>query len=247
MRFEEFAEGTWDSPATDIRAPAPRLGQGSIGGARTLGDIQQQTRSSGGGVNDILGSILGGGGISVPGGTGGTGAAGGAGGAGTGGGATTTNPGAANNPGRAGNVQFRPSALTTLNGQQSRMTSPNAGNIMQSDTIPRAQRMASFFGGTITVNDAIARQNTSREGETPGSQHFQGRALDISTAGMNDQRKLALFNAAMRAGFTGFGFGSNILHVDTGPRRHWAYGNATYGGRRIADLGAAVSGRRAIA
>lgn len=238
MRFEEFNEGTWDRPESDITRPAPRLGQGVIGGARTLGDIrsQERTSSSGGGVNDMLGSILSGAGLSVPGATGGAA-----------GGATTTDPGAANNPGRAGNVQFRPSALTTLNGQQSSMTSPNAGRQMQSDTIPRAQRMASFFGGTIVVNDAIARRNTSRESETRGSQHFQGRALDISTAGMNDQRKLALVNAAIRAGFTGFGFGTNILHVDTGPRRHWAYGNSTYGGRRVADLGAAVRSGRAVA
>jgi uncharacterized protein YcbK (DUF882 family) len=143
-------------------------------------------------------------------------------------------------------VRFASSALTTLNGQQSRMTNANAGNQMQRDTIPRAQRMAGFFGGTITVNDAIARQGTSRESQTQGSQHFQGRALDISTSGMNDQQKLRLVNAALRAGFSGFGFGNNILHVDTGPRRHWAYGNATYGGRRVADLGAAVTSGRAV-
>jgi hypothetical protein len=237
MRFEEFSEGTWDSPASDITRAAPRLGQGSIGGARTLGDIrsQERTSSSGGGVNDVLGNILSGAGVSVPGA------------ASTDSAATTTDPGAANNPGRAGNVQFRSSALTTLNGQQSRMTSPSAGRQMQQDTIPRAQRMASFFGGTITVNDAIAKSGTSRESQTQGSQHFQGRALDISTAGMTDQQKLRLFAAAQRAGFTGFGFGSNILHVDTGTRRHWAYGNSTYGGRRVADLGAAVRSGRAVA
>lgn len=251
MRFAEFSEATWDGRS--ISAPVARAGQGSIGGPTTLAQVQAQSRraeqgSSGSDIGSMISSMLGG--IPGMGGLTGGGAGGGAGGGtggGTGGGANTTDPGAPSNPGRAGNVRFARGALTTLNGQQSRMTSPNAGRQMQQDTIPRAQRMASFFGGSITVNDAIAKSGTSRESQTQGSQHFQGRALDISTAGMNDQQKLRLVNAAQRAGFSGFGFGSNILHVDTGPRRHWAYGNATYGGRRVADLGAAVRSGRTVA
>jgi uncharacterized protein YcbK (DUF882 family) len=100
--------------------------------------------------------------------------------------------------------------------------------------------MAGFFGSPITINDAIARSGTSRETQTQGSQHFHGRALDVSTSGMSNEQKLNLVRAAQRAGFTGFGFGVNILHVDTGPRRHWAYGNSTYGGVQVASLGRAV-------
>jgi len=137
-------------------------------------------------------------------------------------------------------------ALFTLDGSESRMVRANAGDIMQRDTLPRFRRMQQAFGSTIRINDAIARQETSRERETQGSMHFQGRALDLSTAGMTDQQKLRLVQAAQQAGFTGFGFGSNILHVDTGPRRHWAYGNSTYGGVRVADLGAAVRSGRAV-
>lgn len=151
----------------------------------------------------------------------------------------TTDPDAPNNPGSAGDVRFAPNALTTLNGQQSSMVGAAAGAQIE-DTITRARRMAGFFGSTITVNDAIARSGTSRETQTQGSQHFHGRALDVSTAGMSNEQKLRLVQAAQRAGFTGFGFGANILHVDTGPRRHWAYGNSTYGGQRVADLGRSV-------
>jgi len=98
------------------------------------------------------------------------------------------------------------------------------------------QTLQELFGKPITINDAIAKAGTSREGSTPGSQHFHGNALDLSTAGMSDEEKLNLFQAALKAGFTGFGFGNGILHVDIGPTRSWAYGNDSYGGVPIAEL-----------
>ena len=150
------------------------------------------------------------------------------------------------NPGTAGNLRFAKGALTKMNGSQSDMTRSTAGQAMQA-TIRRAQNMARIFGGTITVNDAIAKRGTSRERETQGSQHFAGTALDLSTAGMDNETKLRLVAAAQRAGFTGFGFGNGILHVDTGPRRHWSYGNSSFGGVSVASLGAAVRAGRAVA
>lgn len=170
--------------------------------------------------------------------TGGSGSAGG-------GADVTSDPNAPDNPGSDGQLRFASNALITLNGQQSDMTVADAGQNMQ-DTLARARRMAGFFGSPITINDAIARRGTSREEETRGSQHFQGRALDISTNGMSNEQKLALFNAGMRAGFTGFGFGNSILHVDTGPRRHWAYGNSTYAGVRVSSLGNLVATNRLV-
>lgn len=196
---------------------------------------RQAAQRAAGGISSAIGGLLGGGAGGTAGGT-----AGGAGGAGdAGSGANTTNPGAPNNPGSAGSVRFGPNALTTLNGQQSDMVRSGADRAMAA-TIRRAQQMARYFGGTITVNDAIARRGTSRERETQGSQHFHGNALDISTSGMSNDQKLRLVQAAQRAGFTGFGFGSNILHVDTGPRRHWAYGNSSFGGVSVASLGSQV-------
>lgn len=150
-------------------------------------------------------------------------------------------------PGGQGKVVPNPSMnpLFTLNGQQSPSVKPNAGQIMQSQTLPRARRMAGIFGGTITINDAIAKKGTSREKNRRGSQHFRGTALDISIAGMSNQQKQQLVQAALQAGFTGFGFGPTILHVDTGGRRSWAYGNSTFGGQPISVMSSAVANFRA--
>jgi hypothetical protein len=98
-------------------------------------------------------------------------------------------------------------------------------------------RLQAGFGRQIVINDAIAKSGTSRETQTPGSRHFQGDALDLSTAGMSNADKIRLYEEARRAGFTGFGFGNNILHVDLGASRAWAYGNSTYGGRSVCSLG----------
>lgn len=130
--------------------------------------------------------------------------------------------------------------LFTLNGQQSSNTRPTAGDEMNNRTLPRARQMAGIFGAPIVINDAIAKRGTSRESQTASSQHFFGRALDISVANMSNEQRLQLVQAALQAGFTGFGFGNTILHVDTGPRRHWAYGNSSFGGLQVAQLGSIV-------
>ena len=136
--------------------------------------------------------------------------------------------------------------LLDLDGNESRLTKDDADREMKR-TIQMARKMASIFGKPITINDAIAKAGTSREDDTPGSQHFHGTALDLSTSGYSDEEKLQLVRAAMEAGFTGFGFGNSILHVDRGPRRFWDYGNPTFGGIRVAQLGAAVQSGDAIA
>jgi len=142
----------------------------------------------------------------------------------------------------SGRVQPTPgrSPLFSMDGA-SEMTRPDAARVMANDTLPRARRMAGIFGSTLNINDAIAKRGTSRERETQGSQHFSGRGLDISTSGMNNEQQMRLAQAARAAGFTGLGFGAGILHVDTGQRRAWAYGNSTYGGNRVASLISAVN------
>jgi hypothetical protein len=97
-------------------------------------------------------------------------------------------------------------------------------------------RLQQQFGRAVVINDAIAKAGSSRETETQNSRHFYGDALDLSTAGMSDADKIRLFETARSAGFTGFGFGNNILHVDLGTSRGWAYGNSTYGGRPVSEL-----------
>lgn len=169
----------------------------------------------------------------------------GAAGDGTRGGVPALDPVDPNAP--AGSVRSTPgmNPLFTMQGA-SRMCNPNAEQIMRSDTLPRARRMAGIFGSTISINDAIAKAGTSRERETTGSQHFQGRALDLNINGMSNADKLRLVQAGRAAGFRGFGFGSNILHVDTGPQRAWAYGNGSYGGVSVATLDDAITNGRPL-
>lgn len=142
----------------------------------------------------------------------------------------------------AGTVRATPgmNPLFTMDGA-SRMTAANAADIMSRDTLPRARRMAGIFGATVYINDAIAKSGTSREDETQGSQHFSGRGLDLNIARMSNEEKMRLVQAARAAGFRGFGFGTNILHVDTGPQRAWAYGNGTYAGIDVATLDDAIT------
>lgn len=126
--------------------------------------------------------------------------------------------------------------IFTANGQQSTFLKPGAEAIMQNDTIPRVKKVAELFGKPLVINDALAKRGTTREKTTQGSQHFYGRAVDISTRGMSNSEKIRLFEAAKQAGFTGFGFGNTILHIDTGDKRAWDYGNSTYGGVSTSTL-----------
>lgn len=118
----------------------------------------------------------------------------------------------------------------------SSMVRPGAAQKMQATLAGPFARLQQGFGRQVVINDAIAKAGTSRETNTPGSRHFYGDALDLSTRGMSNADKIRLFNEARQAGFTGFGFGNNILHVDLGPRRGWAYGNSTYGGQNVQSL-----------
>jgi len=59
--------------------------------------------------------------------------------------------------------------------------------------------------------------HNARVGGAPFSQHLK-LAADISTLGHN---RRILFQACKKAGFTGFGFYQNFLHIDIGPPRMW--------------------------
>lgn len=136
--------------------------------------------------------------------------------------------------------------LFDIDGSESRLTQRDA-DVEMEQTIAMARRMADIFGQSVTINDAIAKAGTSRERDTQGSQHFHGTALDLDVSGFSDEEKLQLVSAAMQAGFTGFGFGNSILHVDRGPRRHWSYGNNSFGGVSVARLGNVVRTGRSVA
>ena len=96
------------------------------------------------------------------------------------------------------------------------------------------------FGAPLTINDGLAKADTARSVNPPTSEHFYGRAIDIDITGFNVDRRRKLVNAAIKVGFTGFGLGNNILHLDVRPfsrrtgragdRDAWNYSNAKFAG-----------------
>jgi hypothetical protein len=92
-----------------------------------------------------------------------------------------------------------------------------------------------LYGGKLIINDALPTKGTTRKPPSRGggSQHWSGRAIDISVKGMSKDQKAKLVKAAAEAGFTGFGFGYTILHIDLGPKRVWAYKNDSFAGREV--------------
>ena len=123
------------------------------------------------------------------------------------------------------------------------LAKPDAADNLVSVTEPLYLKMCSLFGEKVPVNDAIPKPGSSRETNRPGSKHFSGFALDLGIGGYDNAKRAKLVAAAKQAGFKGFGFGKNILHVDTGPTRHWAYGNETFAGKPISYWGSYVRGQ----
>jgi hypothetical protein len=123
------------------------------------------------------------------------------------------------------------------------LAKPDAADNLVNVTEPSYLKMCSLFGEKVPVNDAIPKPGSSRETNRPGSKHFSGFALDLGIGGYDNAKRAKLVAAAKQAGFKGFGFGRNILHVDTGPTRHWAYGNNTFAGKPISYWGSYVRGQ----
>jgi hypothetical protein len=127
--------------------------------------------------------------------------------------------------------------FTCQNGGCSSSVRPGAEAQMQAMLSGPFAVLQNNFGRPLIINDALAKAGTSRESATPGSRHFYGDALDISLAGMSNADRIRLFETAQAAGFNGFGFGNNILHIDLrSTPTGWAYGNTTYGGRPVSEL-----------
>jgi len=136
--------------------------------------------------------------------------------------------------------QIHPSSVNNPlfqnNGSQSRLTKESAERTLSQLLNGPFKELQKAFGKPLIINDAIAKQGTSRENGTTNSRHFHGDALDISTRGLTDAEKLRLVEAAKEVGFQGYGFGENILHLDLGSQRAWSYGNSTFGGKSVSSL-----------
>jgi len=81
-------------------------------------------------------------------------------------------------------------------------------------------KMEEIYGDKLTITDAIPAKNGTR---SPQSQHFYGRALDVRITDKTNAQKEQMLKAAISAGFTGFGLGEYIMHIDLGPKRYWGY------------------------
>lgn len=129
-------------------------------------------------------------------------------------------------------VKTNPAMKPAMSGDDklSKLTSPDAENNLEQLLGGPFARLQQLFGRSVTINDALPKVGSSREKQTPNSQHFHGKALDLDISSMNNQTQLKLLQAALDAGFTGIGLGDRILHVDMGPKRSWDYDNARFAG-----------------
>jgi hypothetical protein len=128
----------------------------------------------------------------------------------------------------------------------SHMTKDYAAENMK-ETLVKFERVKNSFKEkhpevTLKINDAIAKQYTTREKKTPDSQHFEGKALDVSIRNLTQQQQDDLVFTAQEEGFTSFGFGQSILHMDYRPERSfWAYENTfRFGTKSIGEWGSIV-------
>lgn len=114
---------------------------------------------------------------------------------------------------------------------------PNHGGVdlggVEPGVMAAATQAGQMFGAPLPVMSAYrsqAQQDRLREEDPEGaasgmvaehSQHTEGTALDISTAGMSEEDKGRLVAALMAAGFRGFGEYGNHIHADMGAARTW--------------------------
>lgn len=84
------------------------------------------------------------------------------------------------------------------------------------------------FGRPLFVNSGYRspEYNANLKGAAKNSLHMQGKALDISWSGINNETKEEFIRLARIYGFRGIGrYGSgsgNFIHIDVGPERTWS-------------------------
>lgn len=87
-----------------------------------------------------------------------------------------------------------------------------------SEFLDRLQQLRDGLGRRIIVNSGHrCALHNARIGGAPLSEHRR-LAVDMAVAS-HDRGKLLVL--ARSAGFTGFGFYQNFLHLDRGRARHW--------------------------
>lgn len=100
--------------------------------------------------------------------------------------------------------------------------------ILDTDAMDRLQHVRDIMDKPLIINSAYRTEQYNKSvGGSPRSMHLKGKAFDISTVSSRGKKRLdrkELYKAALKAGFTGFGFYDTFLHVDTGRKRSWING-----------------------
>ena len=94
--------------------------------------------------------------------------------------------------------------------------------IHDKDAMLRLQTLRNLVDRALHINSAV--RCAKHNGEVGGgkrSQHLLGKAFDIDLTNWDDDDRELLVKEARTAGFTGYGYYNNFLHVDTGPARYW--------------------------
>ena len=105
--------------------------------------------------------------------------------------------------------------------------------VINEDALDKLERMRAIMGAPLKINSAYRSPTYNQKiGGAKNSMHRQGRAFDVSNVGHDPAE---LYQAAVKAGFTGFGFARTYLHVDTGKPRWWEYGKG-YRNKYVAAL-----------
>ena len=88
-------------------------------------------------------------------------------------------------------------------------------------SMDKLQALRTLLGVPLRITSAYRSVAHNRKvGGAKGSMHMKALAFDVQMAGHNPAEFEA---AALKVGFTGFGFyrESNFIHIDTGPSRTW--------------------------
>jgi uncharacterized protein YcbK (DUF882 family) len=93
---------------------------------------------------------------------------------------------------------------------------------LDGDIVSRMPSLREAWGEDLTVNSAYRDPNTnSKVGGAKKSQHMHGKAMDISTAGWDEEKKIKFIKTAREQGFQGIGIYNNAIHIDVGSKRAW--------------------------
>jgi uncharacterized protein YcbK (DUF882 family) len=94
--------------------------------------------------------------------------------------------------------------------------------VHNADAMLRLQTLRNLMDEPIIINSAYrCTKHNIEVGGGSRSQHLYGKAFDIDVHNKSTEERMVLVNEALTAGFTGFGFYDNFLHIDTGEKRRW--------------------------